>query len=66
MENKPDNVISIEEYQERQSVKLAMARAAYWAIKLEDAWRAVEVAERERENALRDAGMLPEERGLEG
>lgn len=38
--------------------------AAYWAIKEEDAYQAVEYAGRRREAALRMLGMLGAERGL--
>lgn len=61
-----NNVVSIEEYQARKFRELALARAAYWAVRVEDAYKAVEVAERERESALRDAGMLTVEKGVEG
>ena len=40
-------------------------QAAYWAIKQEDAERAVEYAARQRENALRMLGMIGVENGLE-
>lgn len=40
-------------------------QASYWAIKLEDAERAVEYAARQREDCLRMLGMLGVERGLD-
>jgi hypothetical protein len=40
-------------------------QAAYWAVKQEDAERAVEYAGRQRENSLRMLGMLGVERGLD-
>ena len=59
------NVISMEAYRNRQERGQLLARAAYWEVKREDAWKALEVAERNREAALREAGMLPEERGVD-
>lgn len=59
-----NNVVSMEEYREKQQRQQLLARAAYWEVQREDAWRAVEVAERNREQALREAGML-EERGVD-
>lgn len=61
-----NNVVSIEEFKERKNIKEAMARAAYWAVIIEDTYRALEYAERQREDAMRDAGMLSEEKGLKG
>ena len=40
--------------------------AAYWAVKAEDAERALEFAQRQREGCLRLLGMLGTEAGLEG
>lgn len=40
------------------------SQAAYWCVREEDAQRAVEVAQRNREAALRMLGMLGVERGL--
>lgn len=60
-----DNVVSMEGYRERRDRQNALARAAYWAVKIEDAYKAVEVAERGREDALREAGMLAPELGVE-
>jgi hypothetical protein len=39
-------------------------QAAYWAIRQEDAERAVEYAGRQREDCLRMLGMIGVERGL--
>lgn len=39
-------------------------QAAYWAIKEEDSLRALEYAQRQRENSLRMLGMLGTELGL--
>lgn len=61
-----DNVVSIDKYRERRDNRQALARAAYWALIIEDSHRSLEYAERQREDALREAGMLPEERGLDG
>jgi hypothetical protein len=41
-------------------------QASYWAVKEEDAERAVEYAGRQRENALRMLGMVGIEQGLQG
>lgn len=41
-------------------------QAAYWAVHEEYAERALEVAQRGRENALRMLGMLATEKGLDG
>lgn len=41
-------------------------QAAYWACREEDAERALEYAQRQRENALRMLGMIATEQGLEG
>ncbi len=59
------NVVSMEEYKDRKTTKQYLARAAYWELRREDAWKALERAEREREKSLRLAGMLPEERGVD-
>ena len=42
------------------------SQAAYWGVHEENAEKALEVAQRGRENALRMLGMLGVERGLEG
>lgn len=41
-------------------------QAAYWAVRQEDAERALEYASRRRESALRILGMLGAENGLIG
>ena len=39
-------------------------QAAYWAVREEDAYTALEVAQRNRESCLRMLGMLAAERGV--
>lgn len=56
-----DNVISMEEYRDRRDRQNALARAAYWAIKVEDTARALEYAQQQCQSALREAGMYHEE-----
>lgn len=41
-------------------------QAAYWGVREEDAHTALEVAQRNREHALRMLGMIGVERGMEG
>lgn len=61
-----EKITDISEYRERRDAKNALARAAYWQTVIDDTYKALEVAERNRENALREAGMLPAERGVDG
>lgn len=58
-----ERIVNLNEYRIGK-IKENLARAAYWECKREDAWKALEVAEREREKALRLAGMLDSENRL--